>query len=133
MPRAMAATWPATTTNWCTTVCCRPSLPTIRRNSSKNTASKEAVFTWVARVLVQAEEAHRVDIPLARRLMADDLVAAAEAQSARQIDGFRFDIQILFGIEEHVDLGRQQISFVRFYDHAQPARFQHDHGTNGVD
>jgi hypothetical protein len=36
-------------------------------------------------------------------------------------------------MEEHVDLGRQQIGFMRLHHHTQAARFQQHHGADRID
>ena len=65
--------------------------------------------------------------------MADDLVAAAEAEAARQVDCLGLDVGIALRTEKHIHLRRQQIALVRFDDNGQAARFQHDHGTDRID
>ena len=65
--------------------------------------------------------------------MADDLVAAAEAEAARQVDCLGLDVGIALRTEKHIHLRRQQIALVRFDDDGQAARFQHDHGPHRID
>ncbi len=69
---------------------------------------------------------------LSGRLVAHDLVAAAEPERARQVEQLRPDVHLALGIEEHVDLGREQVGLVRFDDHAQAPRLQHHHRADRI-
>src|SRR5471032_552958 len=131
-PRATAATWPATTTSWSPAAYCKPWNRTTPPNSSDG-EKKPARGRLGRPASGQRQEAHRINVPLRRRLVADDLVAAAKAQAARQIHRLRLDVQVLLGIEEHIDLGCQQIAFVGFDHHAEPSRLQHHHRTDRID
>ncbi|KAF1858539.1 hypothetical protein Lal_00015056 [Lupinus albus] len=75
----------------------------------------------------------RVDLPFLGRLVAHDLVCAAEADAARQVHRFRLDVGLALRAVEHVHLGREQARFVRLDDDGQPARFQQHERPDRVD